>query len=47
MGRQGTPEEAAGAVAFLASDDAGYVTGQSLLVDGGVSAAWPSPPVLP
>jgi NAD(P)-dependent dehydrogenase (short-subunit alcohol dehydrogenase family) len=44
MGRQGTPEEVAGAVAFLASDDAGYVTGQSLLVDGGVSAAWPSPP---
>jgi 3-oxoacyl-[acyl-carrier protein] reductase len=44
MGRQGTPEEVAGAVAFLASDDAGYVTGQSLLVDGGVSAAWPTPP---
>ncbi|MEO9321947.1 SDR family oxidoreductase [Nocardioides sp. C4-1] len=47
MRRQGRPEEAAGAVAFLASDDAGYVTGQSLLVDGGVSAAWPSPPALP
>jgi NAD(P)-dependent dehydrogenase (short-subunit alcohol dehydrogenase family) len=47
MGRQGNPEEAAGAVAFLVSDDAGYVTGQSLVVDGGVSAAWPSPPVLP
>lgn len=46
MRRQGRPEEAAAAVAFLASDDAGYVTGQSLLVDGGVSAAWPSPPVL-
>ncbi len=47
MRREGTPEEAAAAVAFLASDDAGYVTGQSLLVDGGVSAAWPSPPVVP
>lgn len=46
MRRQGRPEEAAAAVAFLASDDAGYVTGQSLLVDGGVSAAWPSPPEL-
>ncbi|GAA1942152.1 SDR family NAD(P)-dependent oxidoreductase [Nocardioides hwasunensis] len=43
MARQGRPEEAAGAVAFLVSDDAGYVTGQSLLVDGGVSAAWPTP----
>ncbi|MGW0594754.1 SDR family NAD(P)-dependent oxidoreductase [Streptosporangium sp. NPDC002607] len=44
MGREGRPEEAAAAVAFLASDDAGYVTGQSLIVDGGVSAAWPTPP---
>ena len=47
MRREGTPEEVAGAVAFLASDDAGYVTGQSLLVDGGVSAAWPVPPTMP
>jgi NAD(P)-dependent dehydrogenase (short-subunit alcohol dehydrogenase family) len=46
MRREGRPEEAAGAVAFLVSDDAGYVTGQSLLVDGGVSAAWPVPPVV-
>ncbi|WP_214106068.1 SDR family NAD(P)-dependent oxidoreductase [Acrocarpospora catenulata] len=43
MGREGRPEEAAAAVAFLASDDAAYVTGQSLIVDGGVSASWPSP----
>jgi NAD(P)-dependent dehydrogenase (short-subunit alcohol dehydrogenase family) len=38
MGRQGTPEEVADAVAFLASDDAGYVTGAALLVDGGLTA---------
>lgn len=35
--RFGTPEEAAAAIAFLASDDASYVTGSSLLVDGGWS----------
>lgn len=34
-GRMGTPEEVASAVAFLASDDAAYVTGVNLLVDGG------------
>ena len=44
MRRQGTPQEAAGAAAFLASDDAGYINGHSLIVDGGVMAAWPSPP---
>jgi 3-oxoacyl-[acyl-carrier protein] reductase len=36
--RQGTPEEVAAAVRFLASDDAGYMTGTTLYVDGGMSA---------
>ena len=36
--RAGTPEEVAAAVAFLASDRAGYITGSTLYVDGGLSA---------
>jgi 3-oxoacyl-[acyl-carrier protein] reductase len=36
--RAGTPEEVAAAVAFLASDRAGYITGATLYVDGGLSA---------
>jgi len=35
-GRQGRPEEQAAAVAFLASDDAAYITGQTVNVDGGL-----------
>ena len=35
MGRLGTPEEVAGAVAFLASADAAFITGTTLVVDGG------------
>ena len=37
MKRMGTPEEVAKAVALLASDDAGYITGQVLCVDGGMA----------
>jgi NAD(P)-dependent dehydrogenase (short-subunit alcohol dehydrogenase family) len=40
MGRRGRPEEQAGAVLFLLSDLAAYVTGQTLLVDGGLSLKW-------
>ena len=36
MGRPGTPEDVAGVVAFLVSDDAAYMTGQVLKVDGGM-----------
>jgi len=36
LGRFGTTEEVANAVAFLASDEAGYITGQVLAVDGGL-----------
>jgi 3-oxoacyl-[acyl-carrier protein] reductase len=36
LGRLGVPDDIAGAVAFLASADAGWITGQTLVVDGGL-----------
>jgi 3-oxoacyl-[acyl-carrier protein] reductase len=37
MGRMGRPEEIANAILFLVSDEASFITGQTLLVDGGRS----------
>ena len=38
MGRYGTPDEIARAILFLAGDDASFVTGATLAVDGGLLA---------
>ncbi|MEU5840344.1 SDR family oxidoreductase [Rhodococcus sp. NPDC047139] len=40
MGRRGTPEEQAGAILFLLSDLSSYITGQTILVDGGLNLKW-------
>jgi NAD(P)-dependent dehydrogenase (short-subunit alcohol dehydrogenase family) len=43
IGRFGRPEEIARAALFLASDDASFVTGSALVVDGGITAAYVTP----
>ena len=45
LGRVGDPDEVARAVVFMASDDASYITGQVLYVDGGMLAQLRSPQV--
>lgn len=42
LGRVGQPADVADAILFLLSDAAGYITGQSLTVDGGLTTAWPT-----
>jgi NAD(P)-dependent dehydrogenase (short-subunit alcohol dehydrogenase family) len=43
MGRFGEADEIAAAVAFLASDDASFITASAFLVDGGISGAYVTP----
>ena len=41
LGRVGTPDDVARLVLFLAGEDAAYITGQSVVVDGGLTVRWP------
>jgi len=45
LGRLGAPEDLAGPTVFLATDDARYITGTTLVVDGGVLVQQRSTPV--
>lgn len=42
LGRIGLPEEIANLVAFIASDEASYITGAELVIDGGLTAQYPT-----
>lgn len=41
LGRVGQPSEVADLIAFLTSDNASYITGQSFIIDGGLMVKWP------
>ena len=43
MGRFGEPIEIANGALFLASDESSWMTGQSLIIDGGITAAYVTP----
>jgi NAD(P)-dependent dehydrogenase (short-subunit alcohol dehydrogenase family) len=40
LGRLGNPEEVAALAQFIASDQAAYITGQNIAIDGGITAGW-------
>jgi 3-oxoacyl-[acyl-carrier protein] reductase len=41
LGRVGQPQDVANLIRFLTSDEASYITGQSLIIDGGLTVRWP------